>query len=288
MIFKVEVVHSNQKLVNRLLVDLEELGIKKYHFKVNYDKKEIIKNKILEKDRDYIEWLEIDEVGTTYKIRVEERKKNKIEKECKARNIVSKKKAIITRIEADKGEVVKHIHDYVDVGDTIISGFIYNKEEVVSKRCAIGKVYGEVWYTVNVKLPIKKIINKIDNKKNKGLLVEIGLFRKEFRKPLGKYKKTEYNIIESTILPIKIGFIDYQKVITKRKYYSNNELNNKAMGVAIDKIKNKGKIVEKKVLKKIGNNSKIEVVIFFKLEEDITDYVDISDIKIEDMNKKEE
>jgi len=41
-------------------------------------------------------------------------------------------------------------------------------------------------------------------------------------------------------------------------------------------------------LKKTINNSKIEVEVFFKVKENITDYQDISNIDIEELNKKEE
>ena len=47
-------------------------------------------------------------------------------------------------------------------------------------------------------------------------------------------------------------------------------------------------LLMKKVLKKQENNSKIEVEIFIKKKENITDYVDISNIDINSLNNKEE
>ena len=42
------------------------------------------------------------------------RKLKSKDKECKPRNIVSKKNAVITRIEAEKGEIVKKKDDYIE------------------------------------------------------------------------------------------------------------------------------------------------------------------------------
>ena len=50
LIFKVEVIHSNQDIRTIIYDDLEELGISKFRFKVSYDKKEKIVEKILEKE----------------------------------------------------------------------------------------------------------------------------------------------------------------------------------------------------------------------------------------------
>ena len=54
------------------------------------------------------------------------------------------------------------------------------------------------------------------------------------------------------------------------------------------KLKKDEEVIDKKTLKKIKKNSKIEVEVFFKVKEDITDYLDISDVNIEEPSKKEE
>ena len=48
------------------------------------------------------------------------------------------------------------VNDYVHKGDIIISGDIKKDEELLKKVCARGKVYAEVWYMVNVSIPITK------------------------------------------------------------------------------------------------------------------------------------
>jgi len=153
LILKVEVIHPNKRVRNKIYNDLNKLGLRKFKLKLSYDQRNEIKEKILEQEKDTIEWLEIEEQGTKYIVKVEERKKNKEENKCPERNIIAKKNAIITRIEAVSGEVIKKKNDYVSQGETIISGLIHNKETIVTKRCSEGKIYGEVWYTVKVLIP---------------------------------------------------------------------------------------------------------------------------------------
>ena len=82
VIFDVEVIHSNPYIREIVYNDLEKYGIRKYNFKVSFLEKEKIVSKILEEEDNDIEWLEIEEVGTKYVVRVEQRKKNKDSSEC--------------------------------------------------------------------------------------------------------------------------------------------------------------------------------------------------------------
>ena len=291
MIFKIEVIHPNKEIRKIVLKDLNELGIKKYHFKVNYERKEKIKEKLKEKEK-IIDWIEIEEYGTKYIVKVEEKKFNKKKDKCLPRNIISKKNALILDIDAYSGEVKKSINNYVSKGEVIISGFIYNKDEIVSKRCAKGKVYGEVWYQVKVDIPKYKEEEELLSNKKIGITLKI--FNKEYKiiKPYKRYKKDTYNIIKSKFIPVSLSINKYQKTKVKYKKLTNKELNKLAFKASVKEInkrlKKDEKILNKKILKKIEKNSKIEVDIFVNVQENITDYQDISKITPEEMNKKEE
>ena len=292
IIFKVEVNHPNKKLVKLIKKDLSKYGIKKYHFKVTYKDKELIKDKILSLEKDKIEWLEIENIGTKYIIKVEERKLNKKESICNPRNIVAKKKAIIMEIKSSSGEIVKKKNDYVEKDEVIISGLIHNKDKIVSKRCSIGSVYGETWYNVVVSVP--KYNKKEVLLKDKTYSLYIKLFKNNLdtNKKLRTYKKSEYNIIESRIIPIKIGLLKKRKIKVIKNKYKDQDIEkiaiNESLKVINKKLKKDESIISKKTLKKTEKNSKIEVDIFYKIKENITSYVDISNLNIEEMNTKEE
>ena len=289
IIFKVEVIHPNKELVKIIYKDLNDLGLKKYHFKINKNK---VKEKLLEKEKNKIEWLEIENIGTKYIIRLEEKKLNKKEKVCRARHIISKKQAIVYSIESSSGEIIKKKNDYVEKGEILISGFIHNKEKIVSKKCAIGKVYGETWY--NVKIIVPTTIKNIKVLDNKDYGINIKIFKKNINigNKLSTYKKYVYNIIDSRIIPISIGTSKYQEIKEIKSIYTLNNIDEIAISTAEKELKKKLKkdeeVIDKKTLKKIKKNSKIEVEVFFKVKEDITDYLDISDVNIEELNKKEE
>ncbi len=282
IIFDVDVVHSNPYIRELVFNDLKKYGIKKYNFKVNYAKKEKIVNKILSDEKNDIEWLEIDSVGTKYIVKVEQRKKNKDKETCVRRNIVAKKDAMILGIEATEGEVLKKKLDYVKKGDIIVSGVIYNKEKIVAQKCATGKVYGEVWYLVSLDIPVNYREENVTGRVKKQL--EFKFLNKEFHlfSHFKSYKRESYSIISNNLLPISLDFTSYFETKIKSKTYTLENVEKDAISLATNKLANKlgntGEIVSKKVLKKYKKNSKIIVEVFFKVKEDITDYLDYEEI----------
>lgn len=291
LIFQVEVETPNQELQKQVLKDLKELGIEKYRFKPSYEKVQSIKKQIKEKESSSIEWMEIEESGTKYIVKVEEKKQN--EKEvCYPRNIIAKKKAILTRIESSEGEVSKKKQDYVEKGEVVISGLIHNKERIVSKRCATGTIYGETWYKVIVELPKEKTIYQETNKKQYS--ISLKLFQKEWTYP-SKPKisqKNEYNIIKSNILPFQVSFQKQIIFLSNKELYTKQEWEEIAFQKGIEELEKhlsaKPNILRKNVLKKTTKNSKIIIEVFFAIEEDITDYQDITEIDIEKENQIKE
>lgn len=284
--FDIRVEHSKNRIRELIMNDLEEFGIKKYHFKVSYNKKEEIKEKILKKETNSIEWLEIDSIGTKYIVKVEERIKRKRQKKLQKQNIIAKKNSMVTYIYAEHGEVKKKINDYVKKGDVLISGIIMNKDTPKTKVRADGKVLGEVWYKVRVELPKEyKYERKTGKKTNK---LEIKFLNKSFfllKNKFNHYNISRTNIINNRILPISFNYSKLEEKMVINRNYSIENIDKTALSMASKKIKNKlnkdDRIIYKKVLKKLDKNSKIEVDIFFKVEEDITDTESIEDLDLE-------
>lgn len=287
-IFFIDVIHSKEEIRELVENDLKEFGISKYRFRVSYAKKEEIRNKILEKEKDKIEWLEIDRIGTRYIVNVEERliKDNKVDNEV--RDIVAKKDAMILNIEAETGEIVRKKYEYVRKGDTIVSGTIKNKEDEVSKVKAEGKVYGEVWYSVTVELPKKYYEEKKTGKTSKALTLRIA--NKKISVPFSKDNKSYISedspILENNLIPIKLVLETKHEIEIIDKEYNMDNSSSEAIKLATKKLEDRldeqSMILSKKVLKKALKNSKIIVEIFFKVRENITDYKKISkELKIE-------
>ena len=293
IIFSVRVVETDKEIKDMILTDLRENGITRFRFKVSYKRKEAIREKILEKEKDYLEWLEIEEVGTMYQVKVIRRINNPKEEELKPRSIVAKKKGRITRIEADYGEVTTKKNDVVDKGDTLISGLIKNKEEIKTKVAARGKVYAEVWYQVNLNLPtIYQEEIKTGNKKN--TLEIIFLDKNIFISELFKYNNSvskETVLYNNPLIPFRISFTKKEEIKLKQIAYQEDKTLKKIKKLAVDKLKqrigNDIKILSINVLKKKTSADKIEVELFFKVEEDITSYESLENIDITLENQKE-
>ena len=293
IIFSVRVVETDKEIKDMILTDLRENGITRFRFKVSYKRKEAIREKILEKEKDYLEWLEIEEIGTMYQVKVIRRINNPKEEELKPRSIVAKKKGRITRIEADYGEVTTKKNDVVDKGDTLISGLIKNKEEIKTKVAARGKVYAEVWYQVNLNLPtLYQEEIKTGNKKN--TLEIIFLDKNIFISELFKYNNSiskETVLYNNPIIPFRISFTKKEEIKLKQVAYQEDKTLKKIKKLAVDKLKqrigNDIKILSINVLKKKTSADKIEVELFFKVEEDITSYESLENIDITLENQKE-
>ena len=289
IIFKVEVIHPKKEIIKLIEKDLKELGIKKYNFKKNNKEIQKIKEKILLKEKDKIEWIEIENIGTKYIIKLEERKLNQKEEICNPRNIISKKEAIILEIKSSSGEIIKKINDYVSKDEVIISGFIHNKDEVVSKRCAKGIVYGETWYKVKINIPKMYSYEELTNNKKLGL--NINLFNKniDINNKYKNYKRKRISGINSSVIPLDINLTKYLETKLISKIYTIDNVDEIAINLSEKEINKKLRkdesILSKKVLKKTIKDSKIEIEVFLKVKEDITSYQDITNIEI---NKKEE
>ncbi len=146
--------------------------------------------------------------------------------------------------------------------------------------CAEGKVYAETWYQVTVEVPYnyKETIYTKEYKKN----ISFTIFNKRYSlfKDYNEFI-TEEKVLKNNILPFKISLENNQKIINIDQIYTNEELDLKAFELAKEKIltivKEENNILLEKKLKTTPKNSTIEMVIFFKVKEDITAYQDIEE-----------
>ena len=282
MIFSIDILTNDKKMKDKLMLELEDLGISKYKFKKDYNTLQIIKKKIKDKYRDSIEWIEIESLGTKYIVRYEERIKNKDNTKSEYRHIIAKRDAVIKSLNIKSGEVVGSVNTYVKKGDIIVSGYITKNDEVIDTVSSSGTVLGEVWYNVCIDYPYKYYEEKETGNKNKILVVkflnkEIELFN--FNKYKNK-KKLSKTILKNNILPIK--FLYQTQLETEVINESNTKENiiSKALEYSNKKIEsslNKGEYIsDYKILNKTLYDDYIKLNIFYSVVLDITDYQYIS------------
>lgn len=292
MIFSVQIVHTNHEIRDILTNELSSFGIKKNHFKKSYKTVKKIKKKILERHKDKIEWLEIENIGTKYIVRVEMRKLKEEKKETKKVDIIAKKDAVIKQIVAESGEIIKKENDYVKKGDIIISGNVFLNDKWMASTRASGKVYGEVWYNVKVSYPYIYYEEYLTGKKNtvytfKFLNKRIELFNV---KPYKEKNIQSKVLLKNNILPISLEKEKQSQKKVIRQILTEEEATIEAVKVARKKMQRnlskKEHIISEKKLKVNVKDSKIVVDMFFTVYEDITDTREVEEIQDESEKQK--
>lgn len=290
VIFSVEVVHSKAEIRNLLYNELKTYGVKKYNFVKSYKEKESIESRILSNNKDKLEWIEIERRGVKYVVKVEERIiKEKIE-ESKPRDLIAKKDGIIMRLQASHGEVKKKVNDYVKKGDVIVSGSITKNDEVKNNISAEGVVYAEVWYKTSVDMPYYYREERLTGRSKKRLKFEF-LDKKICIFCFDKYKtyKEDYKVIfKNSLMPIKLYFSKDYETILNEMLYSPEDAIDASIKLSSEKInaslKEGERILSSKVISSVEHENYIEVEIFYKVYENITDY---ADSEVNDVNYKE-
>lgn len=286
-IFEIEVIHNSRDLRNLLQTELNEKGIGLWKPIQSYDSIQKIKNEILEKYKDKIEWLEIERVGTKYIVRVEERILTDNPPQYELQDVVAKKSAILLQIEAESGEIVKNINDYVKPGDTVISGNIKLGEEVKQQIAARGHIYGEVWYKATVEYPLAYYEEKETGKKHTVYTYHFLNQRIElFNFHAYKEKKIESKTLwKSNVFPFSLTKEEQKEVVIIDETYTKEQAIEKAKEAATEKVKarlkEKEEIIRVQQLKVDTNERTIIVELFFAVLEDITDTRRIEPIEIE-------
>lgn len=272
IIVDVEIIHSKKEIRALVKDELESYGIKRLTIKKDFEELKKVKDKVLENNKEKIEWLEIENVGMKYIVRVEERIIVSPKEEAKYCHVISAKDGQIISMQVERGIQNKLAGSYVKKGDILISGDILLNEEVVENVCAKGRVYGEVWYTINVVMPTYYEKKTKTGKSRYNIML--------------KHNNQESIILRSRLKDKEVsskkilGFLGYdiyfqkeQEIKRTKHKYSESELLNEAINEALDKLdislSDNPEILSQKVLKKSINNSKIEIELFVAIKEQI-------------------
>lgn len=276
-IFKININTNDEKLYNLINNSLKENNISIYKRKKSFKELKKIKNKILKNNEDSLEWIEIKEKGCVYNIEVTARVKNKDNiSDNTPKDIVASKDGLIKYITSSSGVKLKDVNDYVKKGEVLISGNIIKGEDtLITQVRAKGKVYAEVWYTVNITIPFNYVEYVETGKVINHYYLDIA--GKKFTL-IGKYDSnftmnTKDLVLEKPYLFFKL----YKETKREYKYKEFNINENEAYKEALKRSENKIKsklndneyIISKKVLKKEVFRSKMNIEVFFKVYENI-------------------
>ena len=267
--FKINIITNDLDMHKLLKDELKDNGIYKYSWLKNYQDINKVKKNILNKYPHLFEWLEIKKEGTGYTIRFEKRLLNNQTKDLKVYDILALKDARIISIEANSGQIVKNVNEYVKAGDIIISSRIMLNEEEKYVSSANGNVYGEVWYKVSVDMP-----NDYQEKKESGNYVNT--YSLKFFSTKLFFDKSNFNdkivlsipIISNNLFPISFNKEKIKEVIVTKK-----DKVDLAISLCLDEIKSKLKdkeeIIDYFILDKNKDNDSYQVTLFVSVKEEI-------------------
>ncbi len=260
---------SLYKVVNEALLneDIHPFSIRK-----SYGDIQKIKDNIKEKNESIIDWLEIKKIGMKYVVNVEKKVINNISTPARYCNIYAKKSGMVKRVKTYQGTALVSMNDYVFQDDLLISGDITNNEQVVSQICANGVVYADVWYIINVKIPLDYYEYEKTGKMRKNIVIKKGDEEyKIFKNRLQTFDSNDSLIGE--LLGIEFYLRNDEEIIKKLRHHTYEEAINKGLNEAIQKVQYKlekdEKIVKQKVLQKQVIDSTMNIDIFIVTEEKI-------------------
>lgn len=277
-VWNIEIKEENGEQIENLIIDLEENGLKIGERKSKINTKQII-NKIRLKRQD-IAWMGIELKGTNaiVKIAKAEEKPNIID-ENEYCDIVSDKTGIITKINAQNGTANVKVGDTINVGTTLISGWMEGKYTGIRYVHAKGDVEAKVWYTKNKKVYFKQEKKEETGNQENKYSIKLNNFKINFHKGVSKFKiydtineEKKFKIFSDFYLPISIVKTTYKEQENKEKTYSIEEAKN--LGIVeleeeLDKeIENKESILNKNV-NVYENEDNVDIYVTYEVLENI-------------------
>lgn len=270
MIVKINIVHENQEIRELISDELKENKIEILRFKKSYKKLDEIRQKILDKHPDKLDWMEFEIKGMTLNVKVEERIITDTKKNNEVCDIVAKKNGVISDIKILQGESQVLINDYVKEGDTLISGTIKYNEMDKRYTCADGEIYATTWYTGSISIPFKYYEYENESDKRYNLVWEHNGNKHEiFRNRLENFNSNYKTLLK--IFDFNL-YLDKQVSVAKiEKEYTEEEALNEGVNKVVEsvekKLTKKDTIIDKKVLKKVKNNSTMDIDVFVVVKE---------------------
>lgn len=256
-VWNIEIQEQNGRELENIMQDLNDIGLKTGEWKSKINTKEII-NQIRLKRND-IAWMGIELKGTNAIVKiVKADEKPNIIDENEHCNIVSDKTGIITKINAQNGTANVKVGDIVNVGDTLIFGWLEGKYTGLNYVHAKGEIEAKVWYTKNKKIYFNQQITEETGQIEKKYSLKLNNFKINFHKGVSKFKiydtitlEKKFKIFSDFYLPISIEEITYKELEERQKTYTLEEA--KTLGIEElqqeldEEIENKENIINKNI-----------------------------------------
>lgn len=277
-VWNIEIIEENNEQIENIYQDIADAGLSIGKPKSQVNSKEII-NKIRLK-RDDIAWMGIEQKGTNVIVKiVKSTSKPEIIDEDDYCNIVSDKQGIITKINAQNGTIAVKVGDTVNVGTTLINGWMEGKYTGIRYVHAKGEIEAKVWHTKNKIIPYNATERtETGNTENK-YKIKINNFEINLSKRLSKFEiydtidtENKFKVFSDFYLPISLVKTTNKEVKEEQKNYTIEQA--KQLGIEElqkeldNEIEDKEKIVNK-IINTYEKDNGIEVYVTYEVLENI-------------------
>lgn len=277
-VWNVDIREENGQELIGIAKDVDEAGLKIGQWKAKVDTKEII-NKIRLKRKD-IAWMGIELKGTNAIVKIvkAEEKPNIINEEeyC---SIISNRAGIITKVNAQTGTASVKVGDTVNIGDTLINGWMEGKYTGIRYVHAKGEVQAKVWHTKYKNIPYNTTErSKTGNIQNQ-YSIKLNNFKINLSKGVSKFKiydtieaENKMKLFSDFYLPISIIKTTYEEVQEEQKTHEIEEAKNIGIQQLQEELDNEIKDKEMIVGKNINTYEKedsIDVYVTYEVLENI-------------------
>ena len=277
-VWNIQIVEEDKESIENLYQDVVESGLEIGKMKSKINTKDII-NKVRLKRND-IAWMGIELKGTNAIVKVvKATAKPEIVDDNEYCNIVSDKQGIITKINAQNGTIAVKVGDTVNVGTTLINGWMEGKYTGLRYVHAKGEIQAKVWHTKN-----KKILYNATEKTETGNIenkyqIKINNFEINLSKRLSKFEiydtivlENKFKIFSDFYLPISLVKITNKEIKEEQKNYNVEQAKNLGIEQLQEELDNeiedKSKVVNK-IINTYEKEDGIEVYVTYEVLEDI-------------------
>ncbi len=277
-IWNIEIIEENNEKIENIYQDLSDAGLSIGKLKTKLNTKEIINR--IRLDRSDIAWMGIELKGTNAIVKlVKSTSKPDIIDDNDYCNIVSDKQGIITKINAQNGTIAVKVGDTINIGTTLINGWMEGKYTGIRYVHARGEIEAKVWHTKN-----KKILYNTTERVETGNIenkykIKINNFEINLSKRLSKFKiydtidtENKFKIFTDFYLPISVIKITNREIEEQQKNYTIEEAKN--LGIVElqeeldNEIEDKEKIVNK-IINTYEKDDGVEIYVTYEVLENI-------------------
>lgn len=228
-VWNVEIREENGKELENIAEDMEAVGLKIGEWKTNINTKEII-NKIRLQRKD-IAWMGIELKGTNAIVKVVKAdEKPEIINDEEYCSIISDKVGIITKINAQSGTANVQVGDTVNIGETLINGWMEGKYTGIRYVHAKGEIEAKVWHTKYKNIPYNITERQETGNVENRYAIKLNNFKINLPKGVSKFEiydtietEDKMKLFSDFYLPISIQKTTYKEVEEKQKTYSIEE-----------------------------------------------------------------